>query len=81
MVKEIDLWTTEYTQQLPALAPTYAEVSSIMGSGPELSTPRHPVLEYTKVTAVVFVYVYSIVLVCESRSVCVCVDTVYCVRD
>lgn len=72
MVKEIDLWTTEYTQQLPALAPTYAEVSSIIGSGPELTAPRHPVLEYTKVRAVVCV------LYCVS--VYVCVDTVYCVR-
>jgi trans-aconitate methyltransferase len=43
LVKDIDMWTTEYVQQLPAAAPTAAEAH-------ETSAARHPVLEYTKAT-------------------------------
>lgn len=43
MVKDIDMWTTEYAQQLPTAAPSYADSH-------DTTVSRHPVLEYTKST-------------------------------
>jgi trans-aconitate methyltransferase len=44
LVSEIDLWTTEYIQQLPAKAHTYTDTHDAS------TLPRHPVLEFTKST-------------------------------
>lgn len=43
LAKEMDMWTTDYAQQLPATAPSYSDTH-------ETSAPRHPVLEFTKST-------------------------------
>lgn len=49
LVKEIDMWTTEYVQQLPAAAPTQGDaLSTSLPDGVPLA--RHPVLEFTKST-------------------------------
>lgn len=43
LAKEIDMWTTEYAQQLPATAPNHNDSH-------EGTVARHPVLEFTKAT-------------------------------